>query len=158
MNYVIMAEYNVVDLFAGVGGLRLGFEEQGFKTVFSNDFDKTCEETYGLNFNSHKLDTRSIWEVDLNDFPNFNVLLGGFPCQACSIAGYREGFKDTKGRGNLFFKIAEILDNKKPEAFMLENVKNLKGHDKGKTFRIIRKILEYDLGYYIHSEVLNSMD
>ncbi len=146
-----------VDLFAGIGGIRFGFERVGFQTVFANDFDKSCKETYDLNFSNPQLDTRSVWDVPIEELPDFNVLLGGFPCQAFSIAGYRQGFRDEKGRGNLFFRIAEILEERKPEAFLLENVKNLKGHDKGKTFRIINKTLEYDLGYYTASEILNSM-
>jgi DNA (cytosine-5)-methyltransferase 1 len=146
-----------IDLFAGVGGIRLGFEKAGFKTVFANDFDKTCKQTYDLNFDSPKLDTRSIWDVPIEELPEFDLLLGGFPCQAFSIAGYREGFKDKKGRGDLFFRIAEILEERQPEAFLLENVKNLKNHDKGRTFSIIQKTLEEELGYFIKAEVLNSM-
>ena len=146
-----------IDLFAGVGGIRLGFENtEKFQTVFANDFDKTCKDTYDRNFEFPKLDTRSIWDVPIEELPEFDLLLGGFPCQAFSIAGYRKGFKDEKGRGNLFFRIAEILEERKPKAFLLENVKNLKGHDNGKTFKIIKKTLS-DLGYYIKSEVLNSM-
>jgi DNA (cytosine-5)-methyltransferase 1 len=146
-----------IDLFAGVGGIRLGFEKaKKFKTVFANDFDKTCKDTYDRNFDFPKLDTRSILDVPIEELPEFDLLLGGFPCQAFSIAGYRKGFKDDKGRGNLFFRIAEILGERKPKAFLLENVKNLKGHDKGKTFKIIEKTLT-DLGYYTKNEVLNSM-
>jgi len=145
-----------IDLFAGVGGIRLGFEEAGFKTVFANDFDKTCKETYNLNFTHPKLDITNIWDLDISNLPKFDVLLGGFPCQAFSIAGYRKGFKDEKGRGNLFFKIAQIIEEKKPKAFFLENVKNLKSHDNGKTFKIITETLK-KLGYHIKFEVLNSM-
>lgn len=145
-----------VDLFAGVGGIRLGFEKAGFETVFANDFDPTCKETYDLNFPEPKLLIEDIWKVNIKDIPDFDILLGGFPCQAFSIAGYRKGFKDDKGRGNLFFRIAEILEERKPNAILLENVKNLKSHDNGKTFRIIKKTLE-DLGYHITVEVLNSM-
>ena len=144
------------DLFAGVGGIRLAFENAGFETVFANDLDKTCKETYDMNFDNPKLLIKDIWGVDINEIPEFDILLGGFPCQAFSIAGYRKGFRDTKGRGNLFFRIAEILEERKPKAFLLENVKNLKGHDKGKTFKIIIETLE-KLGYHIKSEILNSM-
>ena len=132
--------FKTVDLFAGVGGVRLGFEKAGFKTVFANDFDKSCKHTYDLNFSSPKLNTDDIWKIDIGSLPEFDILLGGFPCQAFSIAGYRKGFRDEKGRGNLFFKVAEILEERKPKAFLLENVKNLKGHDNGKTFKIIRNI------------------
>ena len=149
-------ELRTLDLFAGVGGVRLGFEKAGFKTVFANDFDKTCKDTYDLNFSDPKLTIKDIWKVDIKNIPEFDILLGGFPCQAFSIAGYRKGFEDKRVGGNLFFRIAEILEERKPTAFLLENVKNLKGHDKGKTFKIIRETLE-GLGYHIKSEVLNSM-
>jgi DNA (cytosine-5)-methyltransferase 1 len=145
-----------IDLFAGVGGIRLGFEKAGFKTVFANDFDITCKKTYDKNFDFPKLDTRSIWNIPIKEFPEFDILLGGFPCQAFSIAGHRKGFNDEKKRGNLFFKIAEILEERKPKAFLLENVKNLKGHDNGKTFKIIQETLT-NLGYYTKHEILNSM-
>ncbi|MCR4326995.1 MAG: DNA cytosine methyltransferase [Nanoarchaeota archaeon] len=145
-----------VDLFAGVGGIRIGFERAGFKTVFANDFDKSCKETYDLNFSGTKLTVEDIWKLDIKEIPEFDVLLGGFPCQAFSIAGYRRGFRDEKGRGNLFFRIAEILEERKPKAFMLENVKNLKSHDGGKTFKVIEETLK-KLGYHIKSKVLNSM-
>lgn len=150
-------EFRTLDLFAGVGGIRLGFEKADFKTIFANDFDKTCKETYDLNFQEVKLNTEDINQLNIKALPEFDILLGGFPCQAFSIAGYRKGFKDDKGRGNLFFKIAEILEERKPEAFMLENVKNLKGHDKGNTFKVIEKTLR-DLKYHIKSKVLNSME
>jgi DNA (cytosine-5)-methyltransferase 1 len=149
-------EFRTLDLFAGVGGIRLGFERAGFKTIFANDFDETCKETYDLNFSEPKLTIKDIWKVEIKDIPEFDILLGGFPCQAFSIAGYRKGFQD-KEKGNLFFRIIEILEARKPEAFLLENVKNLKGHDKGKTFKIIKEALE-SLGYTIKSEVLNSME
>ncbi|MBS3089177.1 DNA cytosine methyltransferase [Candidatus Pacearchaeota archaeon] len=149
-------ELKTLDLFAGVGGIRLGFEKAGFKTIFANDFNKTCKETYDLNFGEPKLTIKDIWKVDIKEIPEFDILLGGFPCQAFSVAGYRKGFKDDKGRGNLFFRIAEMLEERKPKAFLLENVKNLKGHDNGKTFKIIEKTLK-DLGYHIKSKVLNSM-
>jgi len=149
-------EFKTADLFAGVGGIRLGFERAGFKTVFANDFDKRCKLTYDLNFPEPKLNTENIWKLDISRIPDFDVLLAGFPCQAFSIAGYRKGFRDEKGRGNLFFRIAEILDEKKPIAFLLENVKHLKSHDNGRTFKIIKETLE-KLGYTIKAEILNSM-
>lgn len=149
--------FRTLDLFAGVGGIRLGFEKAGFKTIFANDFDKTCKDTYDLNFSEPKLTIEDINKLDIKSIPKFDILLGGFPCQAFSVAGYRKGFKDDKGRGNLFFRIAEILEERKPTAFLLENVKNLKGHDKGKTFKIIKETLE-KLGYHIKSKVLNSME
>ena len=151
-----MTQIKTVDLFAGVGGIRLGFEKAGFKTVFANDIDKSCKHTYDLNFSEPKLSNEDIWKIKTEELPEFDVLLGGFPCQAFSIAGYRKGFKDEKGRGNLFFRIAEILEERKPKAFLLENVKNLKGHDNGRTFKIILETLK-KLGYYVKYDVLNSM-
>ncbi len=148
--------FKTIDLFAGVGGIRLGFEGAGFRTVFANDFDKSCKLTYDLNFDDFKLNTEDINKLDIASLPDCDVLLAGFPCQAFSIAGYRKGFKDEKGRGNLFFKIAKILEEKRPHAIFLENVKNLKNHDKGRTFKIIKETLE-SLGYHIKAEVLNSM-
>lgn len=149
--------FRTLDLFAGVGGIRLGFEKAGFETVFANDFEKQCKDTYDLNFKSSKLIVEDIRKIGVDDLPEFDFVLGGFPCQAFSIAGYRKGFDDDKGRGNLFFDIARILKSRKPEGFLLENVKNLKGHDGGKTFKIIMQALE-DLGYHIKSKVLNSME
>jgi DNA (cytosine-5)-methyltransferase 1 len=149
-------EIRTIDLFAGVGGIRLGFEKAGFKTVYANDFEKNCKKTYDLNHNGPKLHIEDIWEVDISKLPEFDVLLGGFPCQAFSIAGYRKGFKDERAGGNLFFRIAQILEKRKPEIVLLENVKNLKGHDNGRTFKIIKETLER-LGYYVKFEVLNSM-
>ena len=149
--------FKTIDLFAGVGGIRLGFENAGFKTVFANDFEPQCKDTYDLNFRDSKLVVEDIRKIGIDDLPKFDFLLGGFPCQAFSIAGYRQGFDDEKGRGNLFFDIARILDARKPEGFLLENVKNLKSHDGGKTFRIIQETLE-NLGYHLKTKVLNSME
>jgi DNA (cytosine-5)-methyltransferase 1 len=145
-----------IDLFAGVGGIRLGFEKAGFKTVYANDFEANCKKTYDLNHSEPKLHVEDIWKVDVSKLPEFDILLGGFPCQAFSVAGYRGGFKDERVGGNLFFRIAQIIEKRKPRAILLENVKNLKGHDKGKTFEVIKKTLE-GFGYHIKSEVLNSM-
>jgi DNA (cytosine-5)-methyltransferase 1 len=145
-----------IDLFAGVGGVRLGFEKAGFTTVFANDFEPACKKTYDLNSKEARLTVMDINKLKISDLPKFDLLLGGFPCQAFSIAGYRKGFDDDKGRGDLFFRIAQIIAKRKPKAFFLENVKNLKTHNKGKTFNVIKKILE-DLGYHVKSEILNSM-
>ena len=157
------SRYKCISLFAGVGGIELGFENAGFKTIYANEFDSKEVHTFEKNFNL-KVDCRDIHEVvdDLQngkDFINddFSILLAGFPCQAFSIAGYREGFDDKKGRGNLFFEIMKIVKVKQPEVIFLENVKNLAGHDNGKTFRIIREALESE-GYTIKCDVLNSMD
>jgi DNA (cytosine-5)-methyltransferase 1 len=150
-------DFKTIDLFAGVGGIRLGFENAGFKTVFANDFEPQCKNTYDLNFKDSKLVIEDIRKIGIDDLPKFDFLLGGFPCQAFSIAGYRQGFNDEKGRGNLFFDIARILEARKPEGFLLENVKNLKSHDGGKTFKIIEETLQ-SLGYYIKVKVLNTME
>lgn len=149
--------FNTIDLFAGVGGIRIGFENAGFKTVFANDFEEQCRNTYDLNFKDSKLVVEDIRKIGIEDLPKFNFLLGGFPCQAFSIAGYRQGFSDEKGRGNLFFDIARILEARKPEGFLLENVKNLKSHDGEKTFRIIKEALK-ELGYHVKEKVLNTME
>lgn len=146
-----------IDLFAGIGGVRLGFEKAGFKTVFSNDFEPKCKLTYDLNFADSKLVVEDITKIKVEDLPEFDFLLGGFPCQAFSIAGHRQGFDDLKGRGNLFFDVANIIAERKPAGFLLENVKNLKTHDGGNTFKIIYKTLE-DLGYFIKHKVMNSME
>jgi len=148
--------FQTIDLFAGVGGIRLGFEKAGFNTIFANDFDKSCKNTYDLNFSTSKLIVEDIRKIGIDDLPDFDFLLAGFPCQSFSIAGYRKGFED-KNRGNLFFDITRIIKTKRPAGFLLENVKNLKGHDGGKTFRIIEETL-INLGYHIKSKVLNSME
>ncbi len=147
--------YKTLDLFAGIGGIRMGFECAGFETVFSNDFDPYCKPTYDLNYKTAQLTIGDIQKIKSSSLPDFDVLLGGFPCQPFSIAGYRRGFFDT-GRGNLFFEIVRILRDKKPTAFLLENVKNLKSHDNGKTFKIISDALS-DLDYHVKVKVLNSM-
>lgn len=149
--------FRTIDLFAGIGGIRLGFEESGFKSVFSNDFEPACKKTYDLNFETSKLHIQDIREIDSETLPDFDFLLGGFPCQAFSIAGNRQGFNDEKNRGNLFFYIAKIIEIKQPTGFLLENVKNLISHDSGRTFQIIQSILS-NLGYCLKFQVLNTMD
>ena len=149
--------FRTIDLFAGIGGIRLGFEKAGFNTVFANDFEPKCKDTYDLNFKKSKLIVEDIQKIGIDDLPDFDFLLGGFPCQAFSIAGYRQGFNDEKGRGNLFFDIVRILKARKPEGFLLENVKNLKSHNNGKTFKVIEEALK-NLNYFIKIKVLNSME
>lgn len=146
-----------LDLFAGIGGIRLGFEKAGFKTVFANDFEKACKLTYDLNFSNSNLVVEDITKIHEDDLPTFDFLLGGFPCQAFSIAGYRKGFEDDRGRGNLFFDIVRFIKAHKPDGFLLENVKNLKTHDGGNTFKVIEDTLG-SLGYHIKYKVLNSME
>jgi DNA (cytosine-5)-methyltransferase 1 len=150
-------KYKTIDLFAGMGGIRIGFEESGFITVFANDYEKTCKTTYDSNFKDAKLLVKDVRKVPVSSLPEFDFMLAGFPCQPFSVAGYRQGFSDSKGRGNLFFYMAKIIEEKRPMGFLLENVKNLEGHDKGKTFKIISKTLK-DLGYYVQHRVLNTME
>ncbi len=148
-------ELTCASFFAGVGGIDLGFEEQGFRTVYANEFDGKARETFALNFPKVELDSRDIREVSASDIPTVDVIMGGFPCQAFSITGYQQGFHDEKGRGNLFFELARIIEEKQPKVIFLENVKNLVSHDKGNTFKVILQTLE-DLGYYVHYKVLNA--
>lgn len=143
-----------IDLFCGIGGFRLALDRCNVSTVFSSDIDKYARETYRANFG----DTPSgdITRVETNEIPDFDILTAGFPCQPFSYAGKNEGFKD-KTRGTLFFKILDILESKKPQMFLLENVKGLKSHDKGKTMRTILSSLK-DLGYDTHWKILSSLD
>lgn len=156
-------KYNCISLFAGVGGIDLGFEQAGFKTIYANEIDPKAVETYENNFNL-KVDNRDIHDVvndldnGINPFPDtFDILTAGFPCQAFSIAGYREGFDDKKGRGGLFFEIMKIIRHTHPKVVFLENVKNLQSHDNGKTYTIIKEALKSE-GYYIKAQLLNSME
>lgn len=148
-------KFNFIDLFAGIGGVRLGFQKNGGICVFSSEFDKHAQQTYSLNHGEFPFG--DITKVIPEHIPNHDILLGGFPCQAFSIAGHRQGFNDEKGRGNLFFNIYKILETKKPMAFFLENVKNLQGHDNGNTYKTILEALN-ELGYSVKSNVLNSME
>jgi len=143
--------------FAGVGGIDLGFEESdGFETVYANEFDAYPSKTFELNFPNIKVDVRDIREVKSEEIPEFDVMLAGFPCQAFSIAGYRKGFDDEKGRGELFFELTRIIEDKRPRICFFENVKNLVGHDNGNTFRVICEQLDL-LGYKYTFQVLNAM-
>ena len=142
--------------FAGVGGIDLGFEQAGFEVVYANEFCEKASLTYKEN-HTIPLDVRDIREVQSDQIPDFDIMLAGFPCQAFSVAGYRQGFDDEKGRGNLYFELERIIKDKMPPIVFLENVKNLLGHDKGRTFSVIRNSLE-TLGYSIHYKVLNAAD
>jgi len=143
-----------IDLFAGIGGIKIAFENAGFGCVFSNDFDSHCKITFDLNFSKlFEIDKQmvlgDISQISTNRIPDFDILTGGFPCQPFSVAGYRHGFNDEKGRGNVFFDIIRILKDKKPQDFLLENVKNLKTHNKGNTLKVILEKLEKELGYFV---------
>jgi len=143
--------------FAGVGGIDLGFESTGyFDVVYANEIDEYPVKTYELN-SKIKVDCRDIHEVQASEIPDFSVMLAGFPCQAFSVAGYRKGFDDEKGRGTLFFELVRIFKEKKPEIVFLENVKNLVGHDNGNTFAVILEELKKE-GYHVKYAVLNAME
>ena len=152
-----MKKLSVASFFAGVGGIDKGFEQTNhFKTVYANEIDPYPVKTFEKNFNI-KVDCRDIHDVNAEEIPDFDVMLAGFPCQAFSIAGYRKGFDDEKGRGTLYFELVRIFKEKKPKIIMLENVKNLVGHDGGNTFRIIIRELEKE-DYYVKFAVLNAME
>lgn len=148
-----MQPFTFIDLFAGIGGIRLGFEHYGGKCVFSSEWDIYAQKTYQANFGEWP--AGDITKIDPKDIPDHDILLGGFPCQAFSICGQQKGFMDT--RGTLFFNIEEILRVKQPDAFLLENVKNIKSHDHGRTFKTILAHLE-QLGYFVHTKILNALD
>ncbi len=142
-----------IDLFAGIGGIRLPFDELGYECVFSSEWDKKACETYYANFGEQP--SGDITQIDEKDIPKFDICLAGFPCQAFSIMGKMQGFADT--RGTMFFEIERILKYHMPEAVLLENVKQLTTHDKGRTFDTIIKHLEA-LGYTVNYKVLNALD
>ena len=153
-------EFSFIDLFAGIGGFRIAFQEQGGKCVFSSEWDKYAQKTYAANFG--EVPFGDISEIEESEIPDHDILLGGFPCQPFSIAGVSKknalgrshGFLD-KTQGTLFFDIARIIEEKRPKAFVLENVKNLRSHDKGNTFKVIEETLE-GLGYSVQSKILDA--
>ena len=145
--------YKTIDLFAGIGGIRLGFEAYGCKNVFSSEWDKDAQAMYEANFNEKPHGDINL--IEPYNIPDHDILLAGFPCQPFSIAGKGLGFADT--RGTLFFNIEAILKAKKPRAFLLENVKRLTTHDNGQTFTVILEKLKA-LGYTVYSKVFNSLD
>jgi len=146
-------ELKFIDLFAGIGGFRLAFEQAGYKCVYSCEIDKACQEVYLNNFREKPVD--DIAKIDIDEIPEFDVLTAGFPCQPFSICGKRQGFQDT--RGTLFFHICRIIEKKKPSVVFLENVKHLLHHDQGRTLDIIIYSLE-QLGYLVDYKILNSKD
>ena len=137
-----MENFRFIDLFAGIGGIRIPFENLGGTYVYSSEWDEHAQKTYAHNFG--EIPDGDITEVDETDVPDHDILLAGFPCQPFSIIGDKQGFTDT--RGTLFFDIARILNHKQPSAFLLENVKQLLTHDKRRTFAIIQESLS-KLGY-----------
>lgn len=152
-----MTKYKIAAFFSGVGGIELGFEQTGFfKTIFANEFDKNAGITYQLNNPETPFDSRDIHDVLPTELPNnIDIMVGGFPCQAFSIAGYQKGFEDE--RGDLFFELLRLIKSKKPQAIFIENVKNMVTHDNGNTFKVIREALTIN-GYFIKWKVMNSKD
>lgn len=147
-----VGKFTFIDLFAGIGGIRIAFERNGGKCVFTSEWDEPCRIMYEANF-GEKPDG-DITKVNASEVPDHDILTGGFPCQAFSIIGNKLGFADT--RGTLFFDVERILKAKQPKAFLLENVKQLTTHDKGRTFKVILEHLE-NLGYFVHYKVLNGL-
>lgn len=153
-------DFRFIDLFAGIGGFRIAFQELNGKCVFSSEWNKYAKKTYDANFG--EVPFGDITKIDERKIPDHDILVGGFPCQPFSIAGVskknalgkQHGFLD-KTQGTLFFDIARIIDAKKPRAFLLENVKNLKSHDKGNTFRVIEETLK-ELDYHVFNKILDA--
>lgn len=148
-----MVKTRFIDLFAGIGGIRLPFEELGYECVFSSEWDKAAADTYEANFGERP--AGDITKIAVEEIPQHDLLLAGFPCQAFSIMGKMQGFADI--RGTMFFEIARILEYHKPSTILLENVKQLTTHDKGQTFSTILATLK-ELGYYTKWKVLNALD
>ncbi len=150
----INEKYKIIDLFAGVGGIRLGFEkafEDKTSFVFSSELDKYAQLTYHANHN--EVPEGDITQIEAKEIPKHDIILAGFPCQAFSIAGLKKGFEDT--RGTLFFDVARIAKYHRPKVIFLENVKGFKNHDKGNTFKVVKETLQ-ELGYKVYAQVLNA--
>ena len=158
-----MGVFKSIDLFAGIGGIRMGFDnafKDEIKTVFVSEWDEYAQKTYKANFNDDFDIAGDITKIEESSIPAFDICLAGFPCQAFSIAGNHKGFEDNyKGttRGTLFLDVARICDYHKPKVIFCENVKGLTMHDKGRTFKVITKTFE-DLGYKVFFKILNSKD
>jgi DNA (cytosine-5)-methyltransferase 1 len=148
-------KYKFIDLFAGIGGIRIAFENNNCECVFSSEWDKFSQQTYYDNFGV--MPHGDITLITEKNIPDHNILTGGFPCQPFSSIGKRAGFEHPT-QGTLFFDIIRIIKEKKPEAFLLENVAGLVNHDEGKTFKTILKTLEEELGYFTKSKILDSSD
>ncbi|MCI6407605.1 DNA cytosine methyltransferase [Veillonella caviae] len=144
-----------IDLFAGIGGIRKGFEDKNTECVFSSEWDKYAAQTYEANYGEKPYG--DITKINEKDIPDHDILLAGFPCQPFSNIGKRQGFAHET-QGTLFFDVLRILKEKRPQAFLLENVKGLVNHDKGNTFKVIQKALSEELGYTIYHKVLDAQD
>jgi DNA (cytosine-5)-methyltransferase 1 len=155
--------FTFIDLFAGIGGFHLAFHNAGAECVFASEWDQAARETYLANFYNYSPEmfesgnfAGDITKVEPKNIPDFDIIAGGFPCQPFSQAGFKKGFKDS--RGDLFFHIAKIIETKKPKAFFLENVRHLFKHNDGKTFEAIKKTLEEDLGYSFYYKIVKGTD
>ncbi|MCK5536361.1 MAG: HpaII family restriction endonuclease [Thiomargarita sp.] len=162
-----MNDFKFIDLFAGIGGFHIAMEELGGKCVFSSEIDPFARKTYEHNFKKKNPDlfksgmfNDDIRKINPIDLPDFDILCAGFPCQPFSQAGYKRGFNDThkSERGNLFFNIVEILEAKNPQAFFLENVRGIVNHDNGNTFKVISDVIENELRYSFHYQVVKASD
>lgn len=143
----------MIDLFAGIGGIRIAFEQNKVQCVASSEIDQYACKTYKDNFGEEPLG--DITQIEPNDLPDFDILAGGFPCQPFSLGGLRKGFEDT--RGTLFFQVVRLMEARKPKAFFLENVEGIVNHDHGNTLKMIEKTLE-NLGYHFQWKVMNASD
>ena len=162
-----MNDFLFIDLFAGIGGFHLAMESLGGKCVFASEIDPYARQTYEHNFKKTNpslfedgMFNDDIRKINPADLPDFDVLCAGFPCQPFSQAGQKRGFADShkSERGNLFFNIVDILEAKKPKAFFLENVRGIVNHDNGNTFKVIRDIIENELGYSFHYQIVKASD
>ncbi len=156
-------QFTFIDLFAGIGGLRSAFDQAGGRCVFTSEWDRFAQLTYQANYPDNRPVEGDITKIDAEDIPAHDVLVAGFPCQPFSIAGVskknslgrKHGFLDET-QGTLFFDVARIISTHRPAAFMLENVKNLKSHDKGRTFDVILRTLRDELGYSVHTRIIDA--
>lgn len=156
-------DFKFIDLFAGIGGFHIAFNQAGAECVFASEWNDHARKTYERNFKKHNTNlfqnemfAGDITKVNPKDIPDFNIVCAGFPCQPFSQAGFKKGFADS--RGTLFHDIVKIIKEKKPDAFFLENVRNLLTHDNGKTFSTIKRILEEELGYSFYYKIIKASD
>jgi DNA (cytosine-5)-methyltransferase 1 len=160
---VLVTKITFIDLFAGIGGFHLAFHNLGAKCIFASEYDDFARKTYEANFKKINPDlfinnqfAGDITKLNASDIPDFDILTGGFPCQPFSQAGLKKGFNET--RGTLFFDIARIIKEKRPKAFFIENVRGLKTHNNGQTFKTIKKVIEEDLGYSFFYQIVFASD
>lgn len=156
---VSVEEYRAIDLCSGMGGIRLGVEQAGWQSVFSNDIEKLCKVVHDANFHGPEFVVGDLHDIKGVNLPEAEMFCAGFPCQAFSVAGKQGGLEDKGTGGNIFYELVRIIGemSRPPQALFFENVKNLMGHDHGRTWRIISKAL-WDLGYSVEGQILNSCD